>query len=444
LESPHHTPVSLHMLCLRVRLWVGIMALIPLLAAAPAMAGSASLSGESTTIFRVRESIDNKNVLPAYEFLRLSATDLDKEGRVSFYLGGWGRADLGDRSTSKKQDADLQYAYLNYRAPKNNLVINLGRQFVTEGVASEKMDGVYLRSDFAAGFGAAAFTGAPVVTEPNRSGGDVLYGARITHSMPQYYSIGASALLVSRSGYRFREEEGIDIWIHPLKQIDAVGRSSYNSATSGWMEHDYSLSYTPLDSIRINASYSDINYRNYFYHMTTNVFRLISPANPTGLIDPNEKMQTLGGSVAYTPTKEFTVTADYKKYSYHIAGEANYYGGKVTLSLPGSVLTGVGVHRMDGTSDKLRYTEYRVFAAKKFQKFNLTADFFDVNYDSPINKIKNSYAVIGSASYEISPSLKIGADLNYSRNPDFDKEVTGLVKLTYAFDIKRGNEGSAK
>jgi len=430
--------------CTNVALCAVIAAYLPFSAAAPALAEGTALSGESTTVLRAGQSIDKKDLYPAYEYLHLSATNLDQDGRVSFYMGGWGRTDLGDKSTDKYQDGDLQYGYLSYRAPKNNLVVNLGRQFIAEGVAAEKVDGLYLHSDFKAGFGAAAFVGAPVVTEPNASGGDLIYGGRITHTMPQYYTLGVSALKASRSGDRYREEEGFDVWLHPLKQVDAVGRSSYNSITEGWMEHDYQLTYAPLDNLNINANYSDINYKNYFFHMTTNVFSLISPSNPTGLIDPNEKLQTAGGGIAYTPIKALTLAADYKNYGYDIAGHANCFGGKATLALPGAVVAGFAIHRMDGATDKLRYDEYRVFASKKIYLFDFTADFFDVNYDSRINGVKNSYTVIGAASYAISPNLKVGADVDYSKNPNYDNEVAGLFKVTYAFDIRRSADGRAK
>lgn len=436
--SPRRTLRSVVGLC------VGITALIPILAATPAMADGTVLSGESTTILRARESVDKKSIYPAYEYLNLSLTNLTKDGSLSFYFGGWGRVDLGNRSTDKYQDGDLQYGYLSYRGPKNNLVVNMGRQFISAGVASEKLDGLYVRSDFAAGIGAAAYVGTPVVSEPNSKGGDLIYGGRITQTLPKYYTIGASILKVEQGGDRYREEEGVDLWLHPLKQIDAVGRSSYNSITNGWMEHNYVLTYSPLDNLSINASYSNINYKDYFFHMTTNVFSLFSPTNPTGLIDPNEKVQTLGGSISYTPIKALTVAADYKNYNYDIAGDANYYGGKATFSLPELFVAGFAVHRMDGKTDKLRYNEYRVFVSKKISHLDLTADFFDVNYDSRINGIRNTYTIVGAASYEITPSLKIGADVDYSKNPDYDNEVAGLVKLTYAFDTRRGAEGRAK
>jgi len=441
----HDTTRSRSRLLLGLGMRLCVVTLFTFGAMDPALAQDATLlSGDSATIFRTMQSTNKNNLAPVYEYLHLSAPNLDKNGKFSFDVGGWGRTDLGYRSTNDYHDGDLQYGYFTYRSSKNNLVADLGRQFVTEGVASEKLDGLYLRSDFKAGFGAAAFVGAPVVTEPNRGGGSLIYGGRLTNSMSKYYTLGVSALKVNRSGINYRQEEGVDIWLHPLSQIDIVGRSSYNSITGGWMEHDYQATYSPLNKLSLNASYSDIKYKAYFFNMTTNVFSLISTSNPGGILDPNERVQATGGSVAYAPNKMLVLAADYKNLHHAIAGDANYYGGKATLTLPAAFVTGLSIHRMDGSTDKLRYSEYRVFASKKIYRFDLTADYIDTNYDSPINGVDNSHTLVGAASYEIKHGLKIWADLNYSKNPYYDNNVAGLFKLTYAFDFRRGAEGGAK
>ena len=137
----------------------------------PLMASDFSLSGEANTIFRMRTTVDKKNLYPAYEYLRLNMDDNRSDGTgVSFYLGAWGRGDLGDKSTSTNPDGDLQYAYLTYRAPKNNAVASIGRQLISEGVSADRIDGLYLRSDFDYGFGASAFFGNSVMTAPAAAG----------------------------------------------------------------------------------------------------------------------------------------------------------------------------------------------------------------------------------------------------------------------------------
>jgi hypothetical protein len=436
----HHTRKLRCALPFALQMFGGIAAVCSLLVATPVKTEASSLSGESNTIFRMGKSTaEKRDLYPAYEYLRLSLTDIDKNGAVTFYFGGWGRVDLADKTTDKYADGDLQYGYLSYRGKQNNLLINLGRQFVTEGVAAERFDGIYLRNDFAAGFGGALFAGAAVETEPNFKGESFVYGGRITHSMPKYYSIGLSAVKTDSSNGTSREEEGVDLWLHPLKQIEAVGRSSYNSTTSGWMEHAYTITYAPLDNLRINADLSNINYRDYFFHVTTSALSLTN-----GILDPNEKVLALGGSIAYTPIKNLTLAADFRNYDYEVSGSANKYGGKATFSLPASFAAGFAIHRMDGKQDRLRYSEYRVFASKKIDKLDLTADFFDVNYDSSINGIKNTFSLAGAASYGFAEHIRVSADVDYSKNPNFDNEVKGFVKITYAFDTKPGAERGAK
>jgi hypothetical protein len=389
-----------------------VLALSSLMLATPLMAADYSFSGESKTILRMKTTLDKKDIYPLYEYLRLNMTNNLSDGSgVSFQLGAWGRLDLADKTTGEYSDADLQYAYLSYRAAKNNTVVNLGRQFVTEGVAAEKLDGLYLRNDFAKG-------------------------------IPKYYNIGLSALKSEDNDKsRYREEEGLDIWVHPIKQIDLTGRSSYNSITNGWMEHAYTVSIIPLDNLRISADISNINYRDYFFNMTTAALRLISGA--TGIMDPDEELFSTGASVAFTPLKNLTVAADYRNYDYKVAGSADYFGGKLTYSQPESFSVGFGAHRMEGNSDRLRYSEYRLFAGKKIGHADLTADLISISYDRKTNGLRNSYAVSGSAGYEINSKLKVGADLEYSKSPVFDNEVRGLVKITYLFDTKR-SEGGGK
>jgi hypothetical protein len=427
-------------------LGVGVAALASsMLWSSPLLASDYSFSGDSNTILRMRTTIDKKNILPVYEYLRLNLTDNRSDGSgVSFYIGAWGRADLADKSTDKNTDADLQYAYLSYRAAKNNTVVNLGRQFVTEGVAAEKLDGIYLRSDFTYGITAAAFAGKSVITEPSNKGGNIIYGTRLAQSMPKYYTIGVSALKSDDTDAksRYRQELGLDLWARPIAMVDLTGRSSYNSITEGWMEHAYALTVTPLENLRISADVSNIHYKDYYYNMTTSVFSLITnPSVSNGQIDPNEQLTTAGVTVSYIPIKNLTVAADYKHYYYDVAGTAKYYGGKASYSLPDSFSAGVGLHRMDGSSYKLRYTETRAFASKKLGKADLAVDFINVWYDNRINGMRISSAVTGAAGYEFNEKLKFGADVEYSHNPDFENEVRGLLKVTYAFDTKRSVEG---
>jgi hypothetical protein len=422
-----------------LRTIAGISVLCSLVIVLQGQAPAATISGESETIFRMQK-INDRNLYPLYEYFRLSGSDdVGERGTLSINAGAWGRADFRDRSGDSNPYGDLQYGYVSYGGNKDNVRINAGRQFIAEGVATERLDGLYLRSDLAAGFGAAAFVGSPVVTQSNFKGGDITYGGRVSQGNPKYYSVGLSALKTDYDNSRIREEQGIDIWAQPLRQVDLSGRSSYNSITSGWMEHAYTVTVTPLDKLRFTANLSKINYKDYFYQVTTSALSLTN-----GLLNPQEDVLSLGGSIEYMPTKSLRVVADYKNYDYAVAGQAKYYGGKATFSLPESYGGGLSYHRMEGEVDKLRYDEYRIFASKSIGKANITVDLFDVHYEAPINGRRDVYAISAAVGYEVTPALQVSGDVEYSRSTDSDSAVAGLLKLVYRFDMNFGAEGRSK
>lgn len=413
----------------------GVLAISSLLLSTPLLAAEHSFSGDSTTILRMRTTVDDKTLVPVYEYFNFEVTkNLKDDSAVSLHFGAWGRGDLADKSTGKETDGDLRYGYLSYRSSKGNTVANAGRQFISEGVISEKLDGLYLRNDFKAGIGAAVYVGKSVYTETDSKTGGILYGTRISHRMPDYYTIGLSALKSEREdGGRYREEEGVDIWLHPSRLVDLAGRTTYNSITSGFMEHAYTLTVIPMEKLNFSADLSGINYKDFLYNVTTNSLSLTG-----GNMNPNEKMLAVGGAVSYIPMKNVMVSANYRNYSYDIAGAANYFGGKVSYLDLDSFSAGASLYRMEGTSDRLRYCEARVYGSKKLASVILAADLHNVWYDRAINGVKSSYVISGTAGYEFSQKVKIGAELEYGRSPDFDNDVRGLLKLTYRFDTKIG------
>lgn len=414
-----------------------------LMLSTPLIASDYSFSGESNTIVRMRTTIDKKDLYPIYEYLRFNMIDNRSDGSgVSFNVGAWGRADFADRTAAKDPDGDLQYAYLTYHAAKNNAVASIGRQLVNEGVASERIDGVSLRTDFDHGFGAAGFFGKTVMTEPNFEGGQLIYGVRLFQAHKKYYTVGLSALKSERDdNSRYREEAGVDVWLRPFQQLDLTGRSTYNSITDGWMENSYAVSFAPLTALRLGADFSHINFRDYLASVTTSALS-VRGINPVWRM--NEKQTAVGATAAFSVNKDLTVSGDFKFFSYDQSGESTYYGGTVAYLLPDAFRVGGAVHRMEGDTRDLRYLEFRAFASKKFGPVDLTIDAMNVNYDNGINGIRNSYEVTGAAGYEINRGLKVGADAQYSRNPYFDHEVRALVKATYTFDSKFAAEGRTK
>lgn len=409
-----------------------------LLLSSPLTSWALTLAGQSNTFLSGRETADNSRIIPVYEYLDFSVDKIG-DNRVSFHFGGWGKGDLGETSYGKRYDADLEYAYLSFKNTKNNTLLNLGRLLVFEGVAAERVDGVYLKTDLKGGFGVSGFVGSPVESDPKGVSGDTIYGGRASFQVPASLVMGISYLRETKSGSDFREEAGLDLFISPLKKVVLTGKTSYNGVTKGWMEHAYVLSLGPFRSLRLNTEASWINYKNYFTAATIDVFKLTP-----GILDPAEKVRVLGEEVAYSINEDLVASADYKNYDYNLAGNADYYGAKITYSVPGKGGAGFSFHRMNGGTDRLRYDEFRVYGFKKFGKADLTLDFLDVDYDSEVSGLKNSYVATLAAGYDLTKKFRVVGDVDYSRNPIFNKDIRTFLRMVCRFGSLYGGEKGEK
>ncbi len=411
---------------------------LPILLSLPGTSQAVSLSGNSSTYLLSSQAENGTKELPLYEYLNMSVRDAGAE-TVSFQFGGWLRYDLKDNTaeTGMSRSAnDLQYAYLSYRGKTANATVNLGRVMVFEGVAAERVDGIYARTDLVENFGVSAFGGNPVETGTDTSGSNSIYGARISHRIPGVYQIGLSYLKEEKDSADFRKEEGVDLWLQPVTGVQLMGKSKYNAMTSEWSDHNYVLSLGPFYKVRLDTEFTAVNYKDYFASATTGVFRF-DPA----VIDPNEKIQTLGEFVSYDVNDNLSVSARYKSYTYDIAGDAKYYSGSARYRAAEGWGAGASLGRMAGAVPRLKYKEYRVYGYGKMGKADATLDYLLVNYDEAFNLIRAAQSVTLAAAYELTEQLKVGADVEYAKNPDFDKDIRAFFKLMYGFDFASGTKG---
>jgi hypothetical protein len=430
---------------MRKRLYLFVTALLALLAfSSPGAA--LDFSGQSRSYLQSRESSDASKLMPFFEYLDFKAEDIGSQS-VSFHFGGWLRYDLREPSGSdqNRNNSDLQYAYLRIKANQANAAVDLGRVLVNEGVASEQIDGAYVRTSLLAGFGIAVYGGIPAETMFDDRSGDSIYGGRISHAVQDVYRIGFSYLKEQNGNElfngkdvskNFREEEGGDLWLRPLNRVELLGSSSYNAITAAWMKHAYYLTLGPFSNLSFRTEFTEISYKDFFTSATTTAFIF----DPT-IIDPNEKVSTVGEEVAWN-LGSTTLSADYKNYNYRIAGDANYYGGRLTFAtVPQNIAAGLSFHKMDGKTDALRYKEYRLYGSKKFSTADITVDLFAVEYNAEINGVKNAYSASLAGGYALSPKARLAADIAYSKDPFFNKDVKGLVKFVYNFDMVSSAQG---
>ena len=395
------------------------------------------LTGQSSTYLRSLQDSDSTRLNPLYEYLNFNAGDLGTKN-LSFHFGGWYRYDLSNNSFGEKRSAgDLQYAYLSYHADTADAFINLGRIVVNQGVAFEPVDGLSAGTDLNYGFSISGFGGVPVETSFDTRKGDSVYGGHLSHEAFGLYRIGFSYLREKNNSVDFRKEEGIDLWFRPLNKVALVGSTLYNAITAGVARNAYTLILGPFSILTLRTEFTEIQYKDFFASATANIFQL----QPGGPIDPKDKLTTRGetASLAFGPA---TFSADYKKYHYLLAGDANYYGGTLAYAAASGLGAGAAAHRMDGQTDNMRYDEYRVYALKKFDKTSFAVDLIAVKYAAEIaSGVTNAYSASLSGGYLLTKDVKVGADIEYAKNPFFTRDVRGIVKLVYNFSTAPSFKG---
>lgn len=408
----------------------------------PSLTHAIDLRGDSTSIFRFEQrdipGFEKQSVIPATEFLRFDITEKD----LSFHAYGWGRVDLADRSTNEDStDGDLAYAYLQYRAPKGNGLVKLGRFYVYEGVAAEQVDGAGVRVDIPGGYTASLFGGAPVRLDDNNNKGDSIVGGRISYRYPSIIELGISALYENgvRTGQtadlkNYRELVGGDVWLGLGRFAEVNGHTFYNTVTNGYAAHSYLLAIRPVRMLTISGEYQDYRFEDYF--ASTNLRSLFNP-------DSGEKFKVYGGAVTVAANRTFEVTGDFKRYERDSTGRSNRFGGEARLNLLEKKLrTGLSYHRSDGADAINSYNEVRGYGLYDAPKYFASLDGIAHFFDDPIYGKDEAFEVIGSLGWRIIPNLALSGDLSYGENPREKEELRGVVRL--AFNFTTESKGAKK
>ena len=391
-----------------------------------------------------------QTLLPATQFLGLTADKLG-DGNLSLHLYGWGRADLADKSyDNDKVDGSLTYGYFQYRFNQAGANIRVGRLFVREGIINEQIDGISARTDLPLGFGLSAFGGATVHTahisgENSDGKGNGLSGGRATYRYGGLLELGLSGVyesaaptLLTHPTADYRRVGG-DIWITPIKAIDIIGHSSYNTETTEFAEHSYLLNIKPIQSLVLTGEFNQYRDRSYLYAWT-----MFSAA----ALNPNDKSSSIGGKASYEITKNFELAADYKHYTREF-GSADRFGGDSRVNFQdNSIRGGLGYHYLNAgqgfaidANPTASYHELRCYVMHDtnknyFAAIDLLGDFFK----TPIYGKSSTLEATGSLGYHITTALALSGDITYGRNPQFSEEVKGLLRLTYNMTYPGGGK----
>lgn len=375
------------------------------------------------TYMQLFEDVRDERHAPFYEYVELNLRNL-KERKLSFYAGGWFRYDLKTLSNSQREMDELSYAYLRY-APfeDRSLIFHIGRHHVTEGITAGLVDGVSMRWENSRLTGFSLFGGVPTETEFDGRKADLVYGGRVFQRIERKAEFGLSFLREDNDGSRFREELGFDLWLLPLQKVEVIGRSSYSTVTDGWMEQSYTVRIFPSEKFTFSGIFTHSDFRHAFSSSTLSAFL-------PEFLGQSEEMTKAGGSVEYRISKDIAVGGDYLGYEYRKSGDAKYYGGNIAATTHG-VSLGASIHRMAGDTERLRYTELRLYGRKIFGDTRLSVDSILLHYDAPFSGLSNAYSVNGTLEYKVTNAMVTGLSIEYLKSPDFTRDTRFLFKLAY-------------
>jgi hypothetical protein len=419
----------------------------------PLTAFAAETTVDSTTIVRIEQREvsggSKQTIAPVTQFLGLDADKL-ADGNLSLHFYGWGRYDLGDKSfNSDTSGGNLGYGYLQYRFKDANADVRAGRFSVREGIVSEMLDGISVRSDLPLGFGLSAFGGAAVHTanlagEKSDGKGDGLFGGRASYRYKGMLELGLSGvyegkaptmLATNHQKYASHRLLGGDIWLSPHRMVEIMGHTSYNPETKGVAEHTYLLNLKPVKHLVLTAEFTEHREGNY----------LGSSALLTGMpkFNPADTSQSTGVSASYEISKSIELAADYKHYK-RDAGSADRYGADLKVSLLNNMLRGgLGYHNLradrkftDSSALPGSYHELRIYALHDTKTYFASVDVIDYIFTEKVKSEKSAWEASASLGYHITPALAASGDISYGKNPEFLDETKGLIRLTYNMTYK--------
>jgi len=376
---------------------------------------------------------------PVYEYLSADAGQLGGTS-FSFHFFGWGRQDLQDATGSGKTSGELGSAYLQYLHPTGNGEMRLGRFFLTEGAASEILDGIFLKARTPVGLGVSVFGGIPAeATITSTKTGDSIYGGRLFFARPGFTELGVSYLQEKGTFQgQDRKELGGDLWLRPVGIVELVGRATYNDATRALAYQRYLLRLAPASGVDLSVGYEAYKYKDYFQ-------TALNPAFQFPTIDNTDRVRTVFAALDWEVVKAVTVTLGAKniKHDNAVIGDATRgeLGVKYVYNNNRDA-AGLSAAIVSADRDENAYQEFRGYATYSPAKWRFVLDALTQQYKQAISGVKQAYHVVGSAGYQLFEILRLSGDLTYTKSPQFDKDYAGLVRVS--LDLSRSTESGGK
>ncbi len=415
-----------------------LLLLFPVLLPAPCLAADITLSSNTYILMYERETTGgpDQNYAPLYEYLSGDASNIGDKP-LSFHFYGWGRVDLGDETYGERTEGEIGSAFFRYVYPTGNGEVRLGRFFFTEGVASEIMDGIFVKGRTPVGLGLSLFGGIPVERSivSSTSTGDSIFGGRLSFARAGFAEVGVSYLKEDGDFQGDdREMVGGDLWLSPGIPVELTARADYNISTSGMARQRYVLRLFPYDRLDLAAGYEEYKYKDLFQNALNSAF--LSPS-----VNENDKVNTFFVILDYKLTEALTAEAGVKNIQHDESdpGDATRAEVGIRYSYNDRKDTaGLSLGFQSADQDVNEYQEYRAFATYSPGLWRFTLDALTHQYQQSTTSIKDAYQVVGSCGWQALSYLKVSGDVTYTRSPRFTDDYAGMVRVSLDLSAATG------
>ncbi|HET9553645.1 MAG TPA: hypothetical protein VFP50_11820 [Anaeromyxobacteraceae bacterium] len=415
------------------------------------------IEASSTTLFTAGQQTrggapgakpDLATVTPLYEIVNVSARQVRNPlfQDLEFVLSGWGAYDLGDvrwdAGTTGHGTGDLQTGYVRGQLFDRAVALRAGRAFVTAGAGRMlQLDGGDLLMRLPGGVSVAAFAGSPVsqrfttrdgLKSWNPAGGDLAYGGRVGWSIgfPGAYGrgldVGASAVVVEKSGDPVRQDAGLDLRLKPLAAVVFTANGTYSIYAGKVAEGAVGVLWDATKHLFVNAD---------FRYARPDLF--LSRASILSVFTDTDRKE-IGGGVRYHLTEALLVGADYHallepgeegktELGHDAAARAEWEHGETSLGVEASVL------RTDNTlaNKKGGYVGGRLFGRRELGQAFVTADVTAHQLTVEVNGHKSAVTGTLAAGYRITPLWSAVLAGRAGVTPFLEQQADLMVKLVY-------------
>ncbi|WP_298432682.1 hypothetical protein [Geobacter sp.] len=295
---------------------MGIKGFTRLLLLASALTASSGWAAEihgrsSTQLLWFNNYFNNKRQVELGEYLRLSVTNLDKEGKASLF--GYGRV-TQDLNNGDGFNSRLYYLYGEYRGLWDKVDFRLGRQFINQSAGSAIVDGGQIDLRNVGPVGLSVYGGRNVIFGLDHEaghGGDLAFGAAA-------YLQGFKDTDLELSWFRkwdrwdiARDTLGASFKQYLFNNVRLYGNTRYDLVSETFSEVLAGVKYYPLSNLIFTGEW----YQSYPVFDTTSIYSVFAV----------DRYQEAVFRADYTINDRITVNGGYTSQWFEEGGRGHIY-----------------------------------------------------------------------------------------------------------------------